>query len=575
MQIAFLILFMFFCALFETASTALVFVFTNSVIGTPSSIVDRIKSPLVFFFGESVHQYISAYLAALIAVVYLLRSVLNLLNIKFMNQILVKSQAQLSAKLFRSYLSRDYAFHTKNNSAELLRAVTTDTANLFLMLNKVMGLISDLIMTAVLMTFLVSLNPVMMTLVALVLVFATLFSNFVVLPLIKAQGAKSREQYVNMIKYVHQATGGLKTILANRKQQYFVNQYTEEAAKNARASAKFNLLNALPRISVETISMVSIFLFTSFALFRRAESTSIIPTLSAMAIAAVRLIPSMNKVNSCLGVIAYNYPSLDHVYHILQNVELTDHQQEANTLIDRSKQSPLNHGLIVKNLSFGFSDEKALLFDNISLQIPARKAAAFIGPTGAGKTTLADLILGLQKPMTGNIKADNIDINENPDWWAQQVGYIPQKIYICDDTVRRNVAFGFRNQDIDDEKVWSCLKDAQIDEYIRSLPDKLETRCGEAGVRFSGGQIQRIGIARALYSDPQFIVMDEATSALDNETEQAVMEAIDKLSGKKTLLIIAHRLTTIRNCDVVYRINNGNVKREEKSGLELAKESVQ
>ena len=185
---------------------------------------------------------------------------------------------------------------------------------------------------------------------------------------------------------------------------------------------------------------------------------------------------------------------------------------------------------------------------------------AFIGVTGSGKTTLADVLLGLHAPLSGRVLADGHNIHEEPVWWADRVGYIPQMIYLCNDSIRKNVAFGFSEKDIDDARVWHCLEEAQLKEFVEGLPDGLDSLTGENGVRLSGGQRQRIGIARALYTDPQFLVMDEATSALDNETERAIIESVNRLAGKKTLLIIAHRLTTIEDCDLVFRIENGQAR---------------
>ena len=222
----------------------------------------------------------------------------------------------------------------------------------------------------------------------------------------------------------------------------------------------------------------------------------------------------------------------------------------------------LRDGIELSHIAFRYNDAAEVLYEDLNLTIPARKSVAFVGTTGSGKTTLADIILGLHKPTGGRVLADGKDIAENPEWWSSLLGYIPQFVYLCDDTIRANVAFGEEKESIDDAWVWQCLERAQMKEFVESLPEGLDTVTGENGVRLSGGQRQRIGIARALYSRPQFLVMDEATSSLDGETEQAIVEAINKLSGDITILIIAHRLSTIENCEIVYRIENGKATRE-------------
>lgn len=211
----------------------------------------------------------------------------------------------------------------------------------------------------------------------------------------------------------------------------------------------------------------------------------------------------------------------------------------------------------VKNISFGYKDAESRLYSDLSLTIPAKKSVAFVGTTGSGKTTLADIILGLHRPEKGVVLADGIDVSKCPEWWSEMIGYIPQFIYLCDDTIRANVAFGVNEAEINDDLVWKVLERAQMKEFVRSLPEGLNTVIGENGVRLSGGQRQRIGIARALYFKPQFLVMDEATSSLDEETEKAIVDSINELSGTLTLLIIAHRLSTIKECDLIYRIENG------------------
>ncbi len=248
---------------------------------------------------------------------------------------------------------------------------------------------------------------------------------------------------------------------------------------------------------------------------------------------------------------------LHSVFEALNSYNNTNENTSVNTEPEISNHSILNDCIHLNNLSFGFEDSESLLFSDINLTIPKGKAVGLIGPSGAGKTTLADIVLGLQPPAKGDVQADGIDIHRFPNWWASMVGYVPQNIYLCDDTIRANVAFGIEPKDIDDAQVWGSLEKAQMKEFVQQLPDGLLTVTGENGIRLSGGQRQRIGIARALYSNPQVLIMDEATSALDKETEQAIIDAVNALAGEKTLLIIAHRLTTIMNCDTVYKMDNG------------------
>ena len=268
--------------------------------------------------------------------------------------------------------------------------------------------------------------------------------------------------------------------------------------------------------------------------------------------------------NDLLAEINYKRYSLSAVYHIIADndvdVDSKALRSAAEGVRPLASTEPLTEGVKIEHLRFRFEDAQEDLYTDLSLTIPAGKSVAFIGVTGSGKTTLADVLLGLHAPLSGRVLADGHNIHEEPVWWADRVGYIPQMIYLCNDSIRKNVAFGFSEKDIDDARVWLCLEEAQLKEFVEGLPDGLDSLTGENGVRLSGGQRQRIGIARALYTDPQFLVMDEATSALDNETERAIIESVNRLAGKKTLLIIAHRLTTIEDCDLVFRIENGQAR---------------
>lgn len=254
----------------------------------------------------------------------------------------------------------------------------------------------------------------------------------------------------------------------------------------------------------------------------------------------------------------FNKPAIDAVYRDLKQIDELENSKVSKDV--NEKTLGLKKSIKIEKLSFKYPDAENFVLQNVNFEIFKNKSTAFIGPSGAGKTTLADIILGALEPTEGCIWADTVNIQEHMNAWHKNLGYIPQSIYLMDDTIRNNIAFGIRNEDIEEDKVWKALEQAQLKEFIQSLDRGLDTEIGEGGVRLSGGQRQRIGIARALYNDPEVLVLDEATSALDNETEGAVMEAIDRLSGTKTLIIIAHRLTTIKNCDIIYEVKNGGIK---------------
>ncbi|MEG2119019.1 MAG: ABC transporter ATP-binding protein, partial [Pseudoflavonifractor sp.] len=432
---------------------------------------------------------------------------------------------------------------------------------LFGLASHVMTIFSEGLTGGAILVMLFFVDPAL-TIFACVLILTTmLLVNRLVSPAISKAGAQAWSRNTAMMKWVNQAMGGLKGVLASRRQQSFINHYAENAKGFAELDSKNVMLGAFPKVTVETVSMAGIFLFMALMVTQQRDLERMLPLFATFALAAVRIIPVANRINEAMNGIRYNKVALDALYTTLSESNIDTNAPLDLIRRERSltKAEPLTCGIRVENLSFRFSDATEDLYSGVTIEIPARKSVAFVGTTGSGKTTMADIILGLHAPSAGTVTADGHDIHREPDWWADRIGYIPQFIYLCDDTIRANVAFGFAEADISDERVWRCLADAQMKTFVEGLPNGLDTITGENGVRLSGGQRQRIGIARALYTDPPFLVMDEATSALDNDTEQAIIESINALAGEKTLLIIAHRLTTIQNCDIIYRIESGAV----------------
>ena len=293
------------------------------------------------------------------------------------------------------------------------------------------------------------------------------------------------------------------------------------------------------------------------------DTVQLFTQIGVFAVAAYRLLPSANRITSELAYIFNNKASIDLIHHAIVNDKIEFGKK--NTAKKRQQKESIDGkmgDIVLENLSFSYPNTNEKILDNVSITIRGGASTALKGPSGAGKTTTADIILGILKPTEGRVYYDGTDIEKLGGAWYKHIGYIPQNIYLSDDTIRRNVAFG--ENEPDEEKIWKALEEAQLKEFIEGLPEGLDARIGENGVRISGGQRQRIGIARALYDDPEILILDEATSALDGETEKAVMESIDYLKGKKTLIIIAHRLSTIENCDVIYEVKNRKIRKEEK-----------
>jgi ATP-binding cassette, subfamily B, bacterial PglK len=364
-----------------------------------------------------------------------------------------------------------------------------------------------------------------------------------------------------MIKWVNQGLGASKEVKVSGNESFFINSYGHQSQIKANNSRYMKMLEQVPRLFIETL-LVSVVLITMLIIVFQDRSTSeLISTMALFAMAAFRLMPSITRVVALITTIKYSQPALSVVYNDLFLNKEKNHLciNSPNNIINNNNSRTFYDSIELDNVSFRYPNQKKYSVKDASLTIPIGQSVAFIGESGAGKTTIVDIILGLFTPENGQVLVDGINLKEQKSIWQKKIGYIPQSIFLSDETIRGNIAFGVDNKDIDEAEVWRALEQAQLKEFVKALPDQLDTAVGERGVRLSGGQRQRIGIARALYHNPEILFMDEATSALDNETEKEIMKAIDGLKGDKTLIIIAHRLSTIENCDIVYKMNNGKV----------------
>ena len=392
--------------------------------------------------------------------------------------------------------------------------------------------------------------------VVLLVVFIGIFAK-VFRKKLRMYGEQTRDLTTERNKFFLEAFGGIKEIKALSKEPFFVDRYDISFKKYAYAWQNQMLLAYIPRPIMESLCICGLLLFMAIRIVMGADVNKFIPVMSVFAVAAIRMLPSFNRISNSLSALMFNKPSIDAVYQDMKDME----QMLASRKGEQEDIEIPNGDIQVESLFFSYpAHPEKKIINEVSVTLPCNKSIAFVGPSGAGKTTLADLVLGVLKPDSGSIKVSGVDVVKNNRAWHKHIGYIPQTIFLMDDTIRANVAFGVPEDEIDDERVWKALEGAQIADFINGQEDGLYSSLGERGVKISGGQRQRIGIARALYFDPDVIVLDEATSALDNDTEKAVMDAIYNLAGKKTMIIIAHRLSTIKQCDIIYEVNDGKVK---------------
>ena len=485
----------------------------------------------------------------------------NVVQLKFV----YTNQFATSRRMMINFMKRPYEYYLNADTAVIQRSITSDVNNMYGLILNVLQLISEMVVFICLVAVLLVVDAKMIMVVSVLLVGVLVLIKVVLKPILVKAGQQNQDYYSGLFKWIEQSVMGIKEIKIANKEQYFISEYAKCGYGYVHAVQKYNLFNATPRLLIETVCIAGLVIYILIVMLQGATVTEMLPQLTTFGLAAMRLIPSANRMNNHLNNISYFEPFFMGVSDNLQN-EINDDSIEYDA--DAYSQKKLVEKLDIKksikleDITYKYPNSEQLIFDHADMEIPIGAAVGIVGSSGSGKTTVVDILLGLLELQTGKIYADGVDVKEHYEEWLKNIGYIPQTIFMIDSTIRKNVAFGIADDEIDDERVWAVLKEAQLDEFVRSLPEGLDTGIGERGIRLSGGQRQRIGIARALFEDPEVLVLDEATSALDNDTEAAIMESINRLHGKKTLIIIAHRLQTIEKCDIVYRVENGKVSRE-------------
>lgn len=466
----------------------------------------------------------------------------------------------MATRMMAAYLKQPYSFFLNHNTAELTRGVSTDTGELFQLISNILSIISAGLTAASIIIFLAIENFVMTLVVGAVLALCLMVVILGIQKKNRENGIRNQKINGFLIKHLRQAFDGVKEIKIMNIEKQFINIYDKTFKQSTNMEVTYSIYNTMPKYLIESFAVIAIMLFLGGNVVFNPNYIKIIPQLAVFCVAAFKLLPSVNSIYSSINVVVYHKASIDLVYKDIKAAN----ELSIDTIDDDSEVIPVvfKEKITMENVDFRYEGMEENVLNNVSLEIPKGTSVAFVGPSGGGKTTTADLLLTLLHPTSGEIKVDGNDVFDNLRGWRRLFGYIPQFIYLTDDSIRRNVAFGVSDEDIDDDQVWKVLKDAQLEDYVRSLPQGLDTEVGERGVRISGGQRQRIGIARALYRDPDILVFDEATSALDNETEKEVMQAIEGLQGIKTMIMIAHRLSTIENCDIVYKVEGGKIERK-------------
>ncbi len=485
----------------------------------------------------------------------------------YKNHFYRKVEKDISMRLMNSYLSRAYTFHINTNTSVLLRSIVYDitgvSASMASIFTIIMESMSAVLIIVVLLTtdFGMAMVLAASAVVALLLIVATFHK------IMKVEGKRAVTYSHMCLKAVNEAFNGIKDVMVTRRQAFFAESYNVAVTGKNKSNAAKNFASECPAYVIEGICITAFIVMLCVKSLTGVNGAEFVSNAAAFAIAAFRILPSVGKITNNYNTVVYYQTMVDDVYKNIY--EAQEFAQNNKLVMQEENVIPAFHSEIrLENVSWKYPNAEDYVIKGLDMVIPKGYAVGFVGSSGAGKTTLADMILGLLPTETGAIKMDGVDIKTIPGTWSRTIGYVPQSVYLTDDTIRNNVAFGIDREQIDDALVWEALEQAQLKTFVESLPQGIDTIVGERGIKFSGGQRQRVAIARALYYDPAILVLDEATSALDNETESAVMEAIESLQGHKTLIIVAHRLTTIKSCDAVYEIADGKAVKKDMSEID-------
>ena len=508
-------------------------------------------------FGIRSDRILLEYASLVLAVIYITKNAYLVFQTLLQNRFVRNNLFEVQRKLLHSFLIRPYEFFLGINTGEVVRIISGDTTEAFSLLTSLLTLFSELAVSGMLIVAIFVISPWTTIGIAFILFVILFVIMKLVRPALRRAGVAKREANTQMNMWLMQSIQGIRELKVMNKREFFEEKFASAGVISARSVYRNQTLKTIPRYMIEAVAMGSFFVAMAMLIHSGMGLGGIIPVLSGIAVAALRLLPSINRISQGIAGIAFGEPMLDKLVEHLR--EASKYEQTVHAEQEKENTIRFHDDIKFLDISYRYPNSDRDVLSSVSLNIKSGMSIGIVGVSGGGKTTAVDLLMGLLHPQKGRILVDGVDISEDMEGWLSNVGYIPQTIFLLNGTIRDNVAFGVHIEDVDDEAVWLALKEAALSDFVLSLPQGIDTQIGERGIRLSGGQRQRIGIARALYTEPAVLIFDEATSSLDNETEAAILDSIDLLRGRKTMIIVAHRLTTIRGCDVVYRVEGGKM----------------
>lgn len=552
-------------AIFETLGVSIVVPLVNALL-TPEKLFElNIMQPFISFLSITNNKRMAIFILSATITLYLIKNAYAILFSWIKAKYASKVQRELSVYMMTSYMNRGYSYFLDKNTNQIQQGIVWDVQGVYNIMDSIIYSITKLLMVTMIGIYMIFSDwmiagTLMVVAGACLIIIMICFKK----PL-KEIGEKLREYTIDSNQVLLQAIQGMKEVIVMRKQRDFAELYKYYMLKRQKEDIKRSVSNEAPTSIIEATCITAIMIIMGARIVGAPNPANFIAVLASFAVGAFRIMPAVSYLSSSINNIIVHLPGLNSVYENI--VESKQYNIDFNDIDVKDKEEYKSHQfdkeIAVEHLTFSYKTELGNVLENISFKIQKNQSVGLVGESGAGKSTLADIILGILSPNEGSIMLDGINILDIPNLWSRLIGFVPQTIYLCDNSIAENVAFGEAEEKIDEKKVRKALQMANVLEFVDTLPQGIYTKVGDRGVRLSGGQRQRIGIARALYHEPEILILDEATSALDTDTERSVMEAIDTLQGNMTMIIIAHRLTTIKNCDAIYEIvNKGIVERK-------------
>lgn len=548
----------------ETLGVSMMLPLVQAIMSPDEIMENELAASIVAFLHIDSSRNLILWLLGVTIFLFIFKNAYLLFQTYVQNTFVTRNRNRMISRVMREFLNRPYEDYLGADIPTVFRLTDSDIPNAFQLILVMIQMTTEIVVAvSICLVLVVVVSPAISIGCAVLFLGMTLMITKILKPRLNAIGRKNQAIQSRIAKWRIQSIYGLKDVKVLHREEFFVRNYYESGAVGANVARNYAVMNNTPRLLIETVFIAAMLSFIFAFIVRGGDITELFSTLTAFAAAAVRVMPATNRINTYLSEIAYAQPCLDYLYENLTENMKRDVNGSVTGLTAEQEQEKepltLNDKIVLDHISYTYPNTDKPIFTDAHMEVRKGQSVGIMGPSGAGKSTIVDILLGLLHVQAGAITCDGRDIFDNYPSWLSKIGYIPQSIYLIDESIRDNIAFGIDADKIDDKRIWEVLEEAQLKTFVEELPEGLETTIGDRGVRISGGQRQRLGIARALYHNPEILVFDEATSALDGDTEAAVMEAVNSFHGKKTMVIIAHRLNTIAKCDVIYKVENEKI----------------